>query len=299
MCTSSARLANARIDKQSPNAIVTQWQWKNKRNLNLSSISLAPPHSIWYDFEGAFVSGKSKPSTILLYAHNNTTYIHTYSSSLLIYFSTWKSTTMVNFFNRISSRNALVRARKHETNWNWGPTMAGYTHSFTKLLCWVFFIRSLIPYYGQLNKKRRNNNSSSSTSSEGKGKDSKSDAMHFTSISDRLMNYSACFFLNLLQSEWEKAYTTARWQQEQQWSVENPPHRYLPATYHYSCARNRIVLYVMTIMEWMNLLSIPCFPSSFVNASHSTHISFFLKRLSLFHEAQKKSNIANTNRLDT
>lgn len=157
------------------------------------SLSL-PPHSIWYDFEGAFVSGKSKPSTILLYAHNNTTYIHTYSSSLLIYFSTWKSTTMVNFFNRISSRNALVRARKHETNWNWGPTMAGYTHSFTKLLCWVFFIRSLIPYYGQLNKKRRNNNSSSSTSSEGKGKDSKSDAMHFTSISDRLMNYSACFF---------------------------------------------------------------------------------------------------------
>lgn len=81
-------LAHARVGKQSPNAIVTQWQWKNKRNLNSNSISLFP--SILLSFScsiqfnmtlWAFVSGKSKPSTILLYVYN----IHI--QALLIFFN--------------------------------------------------------------------------------------------------------------------------------------------------------------------------------------------------------------------
>lgn len=84
-----------------------------------------------------------------------------------------------------------------------------------------------------------------------KGNESKSDAMNFTSKSDRLMNYSACFFLIYYKAngEW---HIQQQDDNENNNSKKNPPHRYPPATYHYSSARNKIqnrILYVMTIMK--------------------------------------------------
>lgn len=185
---------NARIGKQNPNAIFAQWQWKNKRNLNLNSIFRHPPHlslslahsssSIQFDMTfWELLSAVNQNPVPFYYVCTTIRRTHPYASSLLIYLSTWKSTTMVNFFHRINSREWCTHARTRKTRrkLKWRGPNHGWLHTLHKSCYAELLLHSLIPYYGELNEKENNssNNSTNNTRTHWKGEERKANQIRY------------------------------------------------------------------------------------------------------------------------